>query len=249
MTIAHERRVELAESFNFRDLGGYPTTEGRTVRWRMLFRSDALHRLTADDITRLGDLGLRMVFDLRSSHEIEHQGLGTLYEHGIIHTHVPFNPTIGASEDRPREGDAAERYQAMLERAQPAIKDIFGALAESHAYPAVFHCYAGKDRTGMIGALILGTLGVPDEDIVADYVLTDRYMPDRLEALRASGDMDIYRMHVQNIPAGGLGAHPETMTRLLAMLTDRYGSTKEFILQCGVTESQIEQLAGNLLES
>jgi hypothetical protein len=100
----------------------------------------------------------------------------------------------------------------------------------------------------MVGALVLGTLGVSDEDIVVDYVLTDSYMPDRLEALRAAGDMDIYRRHVQNLPAGGLGAHPETMTRLLAMLTDCYGSTKAFILQCGVTESQIEQLADNLLE-
>lgn len=139
MTAAYERRLKLTGSFNFRDLGGYETADGRQVRRRRLFRSDALHGLTPEDMTQLDEIGLTAVFDLRSAMELERDGLGPLFAGGVLHHHVPFTATVGSADARDFGSSLSELYQRMLKGAQPCISTIFSALAEEQTYPAVFH--------------------------------------------------------------------------------------------------------------
>lgn len=243
-TTGYVRRLELAGSFNFRDLGGYETVDGRTVRWRRLFRSDALHRLTQEDVVQLYEIGLTTVIDLRSSYELEADGVGLLFEREILHRHVPFhaNPTPRSPEEM--QVDLFTLYQQMLEQAQPCVNQVFSALAESETYPAVFHCAAGKDRTGMIGGLLLSALGVPDEEIIADYALTDIYMADRLEAMRNSPE---FKKRYANINPTWMRAEPATMANTLSFIASEHGSVKEFLAYCDVTDDHIDTIREHLL--
>ncbi|CAN5373417.1 tyrosine-protein phosphatase [soil metagenome] len=245
MTVAYERRLELAGSFNFRDLGGYETADGRIVRWRRLFRSDALHRLTPEDIQQLDEIGLTAVFDLRSSYELERDGLGSLFDGGVLHRHVPFHSNPAPRQPAELQIDLFTLYERMLEEAQPCVNAVFSALAEDETYPAVFHCAAGKDRTGIISGLVLSVLGVPDEDIITDYALTDGFMADRLAALRESAELDeSYR----NINPSWLRAEPATMAQTLTLIQAEHGSIVGFLLASGVTHVQLEAVRDHLLE-
>jgi len=246
----YERRIALEGAMNFRDLGDYPTQDGRHVRWRTLFRSDRLVGLTAPDIEALRAVGITTVFDLRTAAELTRHGTSPLYDHGVIHRHVPFVTEVGNTASEPEEATGAtpnERraalYIDLIERAHPAIGEIFAALAEPRHYPAVFHCAAGKDRTGMTAALILHTLGVPDEVIAQDYALTTQYLTwtdEQIEAMSKEYNIAITREN--------LGAAPETILTLLATIEARYGSVAAFLAGCSVSAAQIAALRDNLLE-
>lgn len=246
----YERRVALEGALNFRDLGGYPTQDGRQVRWRRLFRSDRLVALTAADIDILRMLGISTVFDLRTSDELERHGTSPLYDHGVAHRHVPFVDQVGntaqaeATSEQSAEEQRAALYIDLIERARPAIYEVFSSLAEPHHYPAVFHCAAGKDRTGMTAALLLHALGVDDEVIAADYALTTRYLTwtdEQLEAMAKEYNIAVTREN--------LGADPETIVSLFRTLEQRHGSVAGFLLECGVTPAHVEGLRGQLLEA
>lgn len=245
MTVTHDRRLELAGSFNFRDLGGYPSAGGKTVRWRKLFRSDALHRLTPEDISRIAEIGLMSVFDLRSSYELERDGLGSLFDGSVLHRHVPFHANPTPRDPAELQMDLLALYQRMLEQAQPCIQTVFSALAEETTYPVVFHCAGGKDRTGIISGLVLSVLGVSQADIIADYALTNDFMAGRLEALLKSAALDDpYR----NINPSWLRAEPETMAQTLALIQAGHGSVEGFLLATGVSRPQLELVRDHLLE-
>ena len=182
-----QRLIALEGCLNFRDLGGYPTADGRLVRWRRMFRSDALHGLTATDVGRLRDeIGLATVVDLRSTAELRADGDGPLLRAGLAHHHVPL---FDGDAVRPEEMTApitlADRYWLLAQYAKPRIARVLTALSESEG-PAVYHCAAGKDRTGVISAVVLGALGVPDEVIVADYAATKENLDAIVERLMAT---------------------------------------------------------------
>lgn len=161
--------VSLEGCVNFRDLGGWRTADGRRVRSGRLFRSDALHRVTPGDLARLrGELDVRTLIDLRSSHEVAKEGRGPLCEGPVAYHHLPFfdTPERDPARQLP-EGGLAAIYLAMLRFARAPISRALETLAASPG-AAVFHCAAGKDRTGVLSAVVLGSLGVLDEDIVED---------------------------------------------------------------------------------
>lgn len=244
MTVTYERRLPLAGSFNFRDLGGYETVDGHTVRWRRLFRSDALHRLTPEDLQHLEEIGLTAVFDLRSARELDEDGIGPIGEGSIRHRHVPFHSNPTSRSPHEMQMDLFALYQRMLEEAAPCVNTIFTALAESDTYPAVFHCAAGKDRTGIISGLVLSALGVPEEQIVADYALTDTFMADRLEALRKSPD---FQERYKDINPTWLRAEPQTMANTISLIKREHGSLEAYLYSCNVTPDHIGAMRETLL--
>ena len=152
-----------------------PPTAGAPCGAR-LFRADGLHRLTEADIATLEPLGLRTVIDLRSAPELDERGRFPVDSHPVVFHHLPIIDATWAAADRPNydrdEDFLIWAYQEMLTIGAPRFAAAFEALAEPGALPAVFHCAAGKDRTGLLAALVLGSLGVSDDDIVADYTLT-----------------------------------------------------------------------------
>jgi protein-tyrosine phosphatase len=241
-----ERQIALEGCRNFRDLGGYPAAGGRRVRWRRLFRSDALQRLAAADVRRLRDeLGLGLVVDLRSSAELAAEGRGPLQDAGIPFHHVPlYDGETRARSDAPPAIDLADRYFLLAEIARERIAQVVALLAASPA-PAVYHCAAGKDRTGVVSAVLLGALGVADELIVADYALSQRHLEEIVDRLLASPG---YREMLEVLPPDTLHAEPETMERLLARVRERYGSMRGYLLAGGVGEPVLDRLAETLLE-
>jgi protein-tyrosine phosphatase len=240
------RRIDLEGCLNFRDLGGYPTRDGRAVRWGYLFRSDGLHLLTAADIRRLrDDIRLAEVVDLRSSAELRSEGRGMLAAEPLVFHHVPlFDGEVREQRAQAGELTLADRYVLMAEFAAPRIGDVITRLAAASG-PAVFHCAAGKDRTGVISAILLGLLDVPDEVIVADYAATQENLDAIVDRLMA---LDGYRQMLASLPPDTMHAKPETMTTLLDRLTERFGSVAGYARHAGVSDASLAQLRAALVD-
>ena len=241
-----QRRIALEGCLNFRDLGGYPTAAGRRVRWRRVFRSDGLHTVTDDDVRRLrDDLGLGDIIDLRSTAELRSEGRGPLAEQPIRFHHVPlFDGDVTVPREQVEQIALADRYFLMAEYAGARIAAVIRTIAESDA-PAVFHCAAGKDRTGVISAIILALLDVPDDVIVADYAATQENLAaitDRLMAL------DGYRRMLELLPPDTMHANPETMVGLLARLRAKYGAVGDYARAMGLDGGAVGRLRAALLE-
>ena len=249
----YERRLALQGCGNFRDLGGYEAEDGRTVRWRTLFRSDALTWLTEEDLATLASQGLELAagFDLRTPEEVAAMAPGVLFENGARHHHLPFIPTLGNDPEKMRTiafatGEVAgAEYVALLEQSRTCFAGVFAALAELESYPAAFYCAAGKDRTGMVSAVLLRVLGVSDEQIVDDYALSG---PPDIERMR-SRMQALGRIFDETIDRRKLAAHADTMVHFLRAFDTRYGSAEAFLAGCGVSTGVIERVREHLLEA
>jgi len=181
------RLLPLIGAYNFRDLGGYPTVDGRFTRWGRLYRSDTLHELTGDDLELLRGIGLTSVIDLRTKGEVERSGRGVLGSEPIRYLNVSILPEEGGENQAApatRIDAVSGRYLSYLEVGKSAFVESFAVMADPDNYPLVFHCQAGKDRTGVLAALLLSCLGVGRPAIVDDYVLTATRMDLILARLR-----------------------------------------------------------------
>lgn len=238
------RELTLEGSVNFRDLGGLVTRDGQRVRTGYVYRSDALHGLTAADMERLTSLRIALLVDLRAATEIERSGPSPLVAGGSRVLHAPIMRQEGAPRDLDPETRIEILYAGMLEGGRDTFGEIFTALAGEDNLPAVIHCAAGKDRTGVTVALLLRLLGVPDEVIVLDYALTDRNMARLIERMELSSAIPsdiIYSAHF-------LRAAPETMEAFLGSLDHTWGSADAYLSEAGVTDERIETLRHRLLE-
>jgi protein-tyrosine phosphatase len=244
----HLRLLPLEGAYNFRDLGGYPTADGRTTTWGRVYRSDTLHELSEKDLALLRDLGLRTVLDLRAPAEVERQGRGVLGFEPIRYFNVSVLQAEGGEQQAaptPRGGDTAKRYLSYLETGRSALVDAFLTMAESDSYPLVFHCYAGKDRTGVLAALVLGSIGVERTAIVDDYVLTATRMDLIMGRLRRD---PLYADRIDGLPASVFSVEASTMERFLEGLDDRYGGARSWALEAGVGEEHLYAMGDILVD-
>ncbi len=247
-----DRVVELESVHNFRDLGGYPTADGRRTRWGRIFRADGLQRLTETDVDILRPLGLRTVIDLRTVRELDERGSFPIDLHPVEFHHLPV---IDVTWDR-SERDADEsldpvdflttQYRALLAEGETRLADAFRLLAAPGALPAVFHCAAGKDRTGLLAALLLASLGVPDELVAEDYGLSRAAM-ERTLAWAGRQGPELLALWEQ-VPSIHLAAEPEAMLHVLAELRQRHGSVRAYVGSIGVDEAVLARLDDELLE-
>ena len=239
-----KRTIDLAGCLNFRDLGGYPTVDGAMVRWRQVFRSDALHRLTDEDVARLRDeIGLRAVIDLRSSAELDIDGRGPLGIEAMRFHHYPLFDNDAPMSFGRTELTLADRYFLLAEFAKRAIANVIGALAAADG-AAVYHCAAGKDRTGVVSAILLGVLGVPDEIIVADYAATQENLDAIIDRLMAT---EGYQTMLSALPPDTLHANPETMLVFLERMRGAHGSMADYAKAAGVSQEQLDRLRARLV--
>jgi len=239
-----DRTIDLAGCLNFRDLGGYPTDDGRTVRWRQVFRSDALHHMTRQDVARLRDeIGLGTVIDLRSSGELSSEGRGPLALEPMGFHHLPLFENESRRSAAP-SGNLGDLYVLMAEFAKEPIGRVIATLAASDA-PAVYHCAAGKDRTGVLSAVLLGILGVPNPVIVADYAATRENLDAIVERLMSTHG---YQEMLSALPPDTMHAEPETMVGFLDTMRQRYGSMADYARAAGVPDAAIDGLRARLRE-
>ncbi|WP_433075433.1 tyrosine-protein phosphatase [Dactylosporangium sp. CA-052675] len=236
------RNYDHPNLFNFRDLGGYPAADGRTTRWRRLFRSDSLSRIDPADAASFTALGVRTVIDLRRPREVERDGRVHAFE-GLTYHHLhPVHAEWEASVDADEASDArwlANRYLELAEDGRAAVVAAVEIIADAENAPVVVHCVAGKDRTGVVSAVTLGALGVPDDVIAEDYALTQGATERSMAFLRALNP------EVARMPARWLLSPAETMQLFLADLRARHGSIRDYL---GLPAETFARLEENLLE-
>lgn len=243
------RRLPLTGCFNFRDLGGYPTSDGHRIRWRRLFRADGLTRLDASDCAMLADIGLATVIDLRTVGEVDERGRVPEGHFEVEYHHLPLTDVLPPDADLARYAEPAfvtSRYRQLFVEGSQSIATALEILAEPDSLPAVFHCSAGKDRTGVLAALVLGFLGVPDEIIVHDYALSGEAMVGMLEWLKKEYADDVES--VERYAPAVTSAHPEAMAEFLRLLREEQGGFDELAGSLGVSDA-VERLRSSLIVS
>jgi protein-tyrosine phosphatase len=258
------RVLPLAGGCNFRDCGGYATTEGARVRWGRLYRSGLMRGFAPEATAAVATLGLRAVCDLRRNAERARD------------PNPDFGPQVRRFEwdtgqeassilDRDFTGaDAAARAQARMLRMyarmpfelQPRFAGVFAALAHAASGATIVHCTAGKDRTGVAIALVLTMLGVPRDVVVEDYALTNHAVDLRAQLLghKAAGaglaaNADPLLALPQDALDVVLAAHPDYLLASLDAIDARHGSVEAYVLdELAVPVQTIEQLRATLLE-
>lgn len=245
----HRRVVPLFAVHNFRDLGGYPTQDGRETRWQTLYRADGLYRLTTADAEIVIGRGVRTVVDLRTASEVANRGMFPVIEHPVAYHHLPIFDATWGEQATPEFDDTVEflvwAYRTMLEKAAPRFAEAMTLLGQESVLPAVFHCAAGKDRTGILTALILGALGVDESVIAADYGLTEKAMQ-RLLVWARVHQPDLAQAYA-NMPTRFAAADPRAMQVILADITTRHESVYGYVRAIGVSDETIASLAESVL--
>jgi protein-tyrosine phosphatase len=238
------RHVEFERLYNFRDVGGYPTDDGRTVRWGRLYRSDSLGKLAGADWAKFQTLGIRTVIDLRYPFEIaassripEYEGLAY---HNLSIEHRPYYQAgLDPSVEIVRY--LADRFAEVTVDGVVELREVLRVIA-GDGPPMVIHCHAGKDRTGIVSALVLSLLGVSEVDIIADFALTGlatgRFRADWAD--RHPGESLLWP---------GYGKAPADLMRtFLTELTATYGSVSDYARKhLGADDAVIAALRANYL--
>jgi protein-tyrosine phosphatase len=228
-----ERIIGFTHLRNVRDLGGLVTMDGRAIRPGLAYRSDSLHKLAgphaAEDRERYAKLGVRTVIDLRHDWEIDQQGRAPLDTAPVWHNlsieHRSYDQYHQSFEDVARF--FADRYAETAEDGREEVRAVLELVADPQSVPVLYHCKGGKDRTGIITALILSLLGVPEDDIVADYALTEAVRTVLLAEWEAAGG--------KPLPpgTGAFRAPARAMELFLAELARDYGSVSGYIASTG----------------
>lgn len=244
------RHIAIGGTYNIRDLGGYVTSRGTKIPPRRFLRADCLHRLAPGGTERLLDEGLRCVIDLRTKNEVSSapsffEGLAEV-EYVNLPLFDDLSPTALATLHTEHAHPLIPFYISALETRGAAVRDILTHIARVAEGAVLFNCTAGKDRTGIIAALLLGLAGVSDEDIIKDYVLTEQMIPDLVaEFLSISrengGDVESYATLLQS-PA-------DTMAKMLAHIKEQHGGVEQYVLRIGFEREDLFRLTDQLCGS
>ncbi len=234
-----ERLLSFPALLNARDLGGYPTVDGGQTRWRSLLRSDDLAQLTSEGVRALSDFGVKTVVDLRWAEEIE-------LSPSPIERHAPRIRYIHASllADTParwrelsKECEKEMWKCVVLEQVPSALRDVLKVIASAPPGPLLFHCMAGKDRTGIIAALMLTLADVKPEAIASDYAESSQMLGDAY--LRRYKDADPQDI-LENVRCPEEGVH-----NMLAYLKNQ-GGIRKYFNDIGLNEMEVARLRARL---
>lgn len=247
MVTAFERRLAVDGTYNIRDLGGYATATGETL-WRRVLRSDGLHRVDPNGMALLRQAGLRTVIDLRHGHELKEQPNPLAGQDGVTYLHVSLfeglspRPTAANAEG---DGNVLlDLYLQALSSRGDAIRSVLEAIADEREGVVLFHCTAGKDRTGIIAGLLLANANVPRETILADYALTGDLIAPLIaelvaDAERRGADVAAFRKV--------LGSDPAVMAAMLDHIADIYGDVRSYLTTIGLDDVTLTRLRSRLL--
>jgi protein-tyrosine phosphatase len=237
--------------FNVRDLGGYEARDGATIRAGQLYRADGVHRASTADLERLLSLGLRTVIDLRTPAELEVGRFGVEGADVAWH-HLPLITEIWASEQVSAIADDDEavqflvdRYVDMTDEGGHALAAAIAIISDAAGHPALFHCAAGKDRTGVLAAIVLALLGVDDQVIADDYSRSTAAM-ERARAWFVENDERVATIMSKQPPAFR-AAPRDAMLRFLRAIQARHGSVDRYVRGIGVDERTLAALRAALL--
>ena len=240
-----DRRIRLEGPLNFRDLGGYLTQDGGMVGWRHVFRSDSLEAASRLDLDVIVNrLGVRSIVDLRTDDEVRQTWRRYPRLRAVETFHLPLVDRDCFSDPVFFPGITADEvYLLILNRSADRIVEALRLLARAPR-PAVFHCGMGKDRTGLLAAVLLGVLGVGDDDIVRDYVLSNQALPGlitRLEDRHPSAAS-------ASPPPAAYAAEPQVMRTVLGAVRHRHGAVVGYAADHGLPFEVVRTLRSELVE-
>jgi protein-tyrosine phosphatase len=240
--------INLEGGFNLRDLGDIPTTDGKTTKRGVFVRSGNLDKISVEGQQKLIDYGVKTVIDLRSEWECRNYPNVFSSSSLVQYKNLPVlsDELSENSQFKAKTGRAANLagiYRVYFDNCQQAIGTIISTVAESPS-TTVFHCYAGKDRTGIVAALLLSIASVDDATIAADYAETTNHIQHLLlewreNAIKNNRDLTKHDREV--------GAAAETILDSLSYIRKQYGSIEDYLQICGVTAQQILQIKNNLV--
>jgi protein-tyrosine phosphatase len=240
--------------YNVRDLGGHPTHHGNRTHWKSFVRADSLHRLRPAGEAALSAYGIRTVIDLRTREEtlqapnpfVERQAQHATNDTAPHTLHIPI---IEAGNTRWQTGatqieSLTDMYQLMLDAFGGQFAAVMRAIAEADSGTIAFYCHAGKDRTGLVSALLLDLAEVPTSTIAEDYATSDQYLePVYVELRRAVADRPAEAASMSWL----LQSQPETMLATLEYLQHEYGGAAAYLLAHGLTPTELEAVAQRMV--
>jgi protein-tyrosine phosphatase len=233
------RALPWPECWNTRDLGGLPLRGGLT-RPRVLIRSDELTHLNALGLEALKQYGVTAILDLRSAGELERRPspFADQVAAAYIHRELIDDANMTQIGD---EQDMFDRYLFIVERRPFAFRGIFEALADAEG-TVLFHCFAGKDRTGLVAAMLLELAGVADEDIAADYGETDVQLERQYAAWVAEAPPERRAAYLNE-----LRCPPDRIVGVLEHLRRRWGGVAGYLEAAGMRPGAIDRVASRLV--
>lgn len=251
MAEQYQRVIFFENIFNFRDLGGYKARNGKTVAWKRLYRSGELRLMTQSDLQKLQrEIKLAAVIDLRSNFEITNQSVGLLAQSDIKYHNVALISDGGNREaniQRYKNHTSMGQFYAQLVCQKEFGNKIVNALEimtipENH--PLIFHCSAGKDRTGILTAILLYALGVTGEDIQRDYCLSAPYVASIVSLMKNQPELAEKN---SDLPGYFWEISPDSVTLLLAKIQKEFGGAAGYLKTHGAEKNLIERLEKALL--
>jgi protein-tyrosine phosphatase len=244
MTIQpNQRHLKLQGAYNIRDLGGYAVADGGATQWGRLLRSDGLHRLTAVEAQLLADRGLATVIDLRRGGELQEAPNPFARFDGVAYHHVSLFDKLAPLELVGSANLLYDLYCMALRERGPAFAEVLRLIADAPDGIVLFHCTAGKDRTGLIAAMLLLIAGVDDETILADYAMTGPLIEPLLEEL-------IHHASARGIDVAAfrplLACEPATMAATLVELESAHGGVQPYLASIGIGADIVRRLRDRL---
>lgn len=239
------RHIPFEGVLNLRDLGGYPTPRGETP-WRKTLRAASLHRLSEAEISSLETLGLTRVIDLRYASETDKQPNPFAARKGNV-AYQGISLFSGLDPEHPKfvesDNPLLTLYIEAVDTMPEGFVDVMRAIAASGDGAVLFHCTAGKDRTGLIAAMLLQLAGVSREDIVADYALTADHLAPLIEETRAAvtadgGDFSRIAPYFE--------ARAETIGDFLDYFDSTHGGARAYLAANGLSDAELDALAHRL---
>lgn len=247
---SNDRHIAFQGVYNFRDLGGYRTHDGRRVQRGQVFRSGELQHMSESDAIRFREeIHLASVLDLRHPKEIDQHGIGRIRELGISHKNISFtgNPHSDAAlKQYQASSNMGEFYLHLFKHTNIGLRvsEALEILADPGNRPLVFHCVGGKDRTGILAAITLSLLGVSNADIIEDYALTEKHMPILIS--RISRDLKRAAL-LEKLPHFVAEASAESMASFLESVQQEHGSIMGLMKGYGVSNALTHRLRSSLL--
>jgi protein tyrosine/serine phosphatase len=245
-----ERVLSWDGCVNVRDLGGHTTRDGRTTRFGAVVRADSVRLLSDAGWAALLDYGVSRIVDLRFHSELEADPPREL---DVDVVHVPLLPEpddpeweeIDGVNDAAPDAETATRgvYLEFLERRRPQFGAAVAAIARATEGTVVVHCFYGKDRTGLVVALLLRLAGVGLVEIAADYAETERNLAERTQEWIDEAQDEAERERRERIAR----TPPEAMAGVLDELERRYGSVRGYLRAAGVSPEALDAAAARLV--
>ena len=258
---SHPSRVDLSGARNLRDVGGYATLDSKHVKKGVLYRSDHLAELRPSDLDVFATLGVKRVFDLRSKGEIEGDP-NRLPKDGTIEVvELPMyfpsmDPALMQRKILAGDVKKGEFHQLMMDayrhfalEERPQLATILSDFSKPGSLPALIHCTHGKDRTGITVAVTLRAVGVPQETVVHDYMLSNKFWKSEVSRLSCLASCASFFRTPRDEVRALLEVRPEYLEAAFAAIDQHYGSFDNYLEQgLGMDEETLEKLRAALLQ-